>query len=1102
MATTLVTTRYSAPGAYIGRVQTPTPVGSNQSRTICLIGRGSRLQTIFDASRRRAYLEGVQLTFTTVTPYLAALTRSAVNDRTIARLYKANGMPVPLNKWAFGSTQNNGVYDQVLIYPEVFDPTATYYIDYQSNDRTLRDALPVSDLREMVSVGDVQGQNRYVENRDYYIPMQLVDPTNGADNSNQSAEYTAVVQTGVGPGTIVPDPTSTYTHKYTRLYTITIDSVAGDNVTITWTANTMSGQLAQDAIPDLPLVSGGTAPSMTVDVVASAGAPEPLLDLNNGATDTHGIELIFSQVAADFTPGDTYSFYAVAPQLLELDGAYNNTNQFAEYSPVTTDLQPLSTGGITVNSNSDFSLTTNRRYTFVITAVGGGGPGTRTCTVSWQGYGEGVPTYGSINVNEANAALPVTNRLVENGLRINLSFGATNFVASGGGDKFELTAYSPRLLPSHKDSRSYTLTVSACVAGTVSFAYVGTTVEAGAGTSTATGIAGLSTLPGAIRVYWRNLGDISLGAAAIDYTTSDEFTFTSAPEADTEGNSPLIDWTLRSELTETFTSSNILTDVVGLVTGVPSARYIVLQRAPSTTTYTEHRTVPGPLAPYTVTLTRSRLLGSGDAVEINIIRVSDGAIFTQVADGTAPGAMEFSVNPVTSVVTFNVAQTGTDVYISYAAAQIDHVVATTTNAEISFTALPNAQGTAYTSYLILPGYSPSTPTIEVEYVWQGIEPDPGNIYYVTADILRPDTMYNTPVTCYDSNTMRKLMGPMATDNDLMIGGIIAMEDNNAPSVMFIQVKDADGDGVHSATDFQAAITASETTGRLTDVIPLNAFSVLADVLNSNERMNDPFERKDRAAWIGTPIGTLIGDTDTADTKIFLATRTMQLFGENEARGTRILIGNSWVRKAIQLRDGSSVTVDLDGSFLAVAAAAQNAAFTDPATMLLRRNVSGFSFIDTYEESEELRLGGASILFCEDVGSGVYRWKESVTVDTSSSDNNEISAMNQRFFVTRDLRESMDANLVAYVPDSLETGIGAVVSFIATKLSDYVGRGLIAPYTDDSGGSRPIDPQTDIQVVRDTTDKLLYHFKYWYNIRYGIKRLFGLYSVDRRFWNRA
>ena len=38
------------------------------------------------------------------------------------------------------------------------------------------------------------------------------------------------------------------------------------------------------------------------------------------------------------------------------------------------------------------------------------------------------------------------------------------------------------------------------------------------------------------------------------------------------------------------------------------------------------------------------------------------------------------------------------------------------------------------------------------------------------------------------------------------------------------------------------------------------------------------------------------------------------------------------------------------------------------------------------------------------------------------------------------------------------------------------------------------------VMVDEIDRRLYHIGYFFNIRYPIKRIYGLYSVDSRFWD--
>jgi len=158
----------------------------------------------------------------------------------------------------------------------------------------------------------------------------------------------------------------------------------------------------------------------------------------------------------------------------------------------------------------------------------------------------------------------------------------------------------------------------------------------------------------------------------------------------------------------------------------------------------------------------------------------------------------------------------------------------------------------------------------------------------------------------------------------------------------------------------------------------------------------------------------------------------------------------------------------------------------------------------FTEPEEYQLQELSVLYVSNQGSSdapVFRIEESVTVDTSAPDNNEISvAINQKQFVTKQIRDTMESALIAVVPPSEAAGVAIVRSFLVSKLVDMIGKGLIGPYTDDSGNSRTIDPSVDVEVFRDRTDKTLYHFKYYWMGRYPIKRLFGMYSVDRKFFS--
>lgn len=91
--------------------------------------------------------------------------------------------------------------------------------------------------------------------------------------------------------------------------------------------------------------------------------------------------------------------------------------------------------------------------------------------------------------------------------------------------------------------------------------------------------------------------------------------------------------------------------------------------------------------------------------------------------------------------------------------------------------------------------------------------------------------------------------------------------------------------------------------------------------------------------------------------------------------------------------------------------------------------------------------------------------------------------------------SANAGAIGYVPRNVDDGISFVRSIIARELTSCVGDSTIADYSDANGRPRDLKPESDIDVWRDDNTKTRYNFTYWYNLRYGIKRLAGLYSCD-------
>ena len=249
----------------------------------------------------------------------------------------------------------------------------------------------------------------------------------------------------------------------------------------------------------------------------------------------------------------------------------------------------------------------------------------------------------------------------------------------------------------------------------------------------------------------------------------------------------------------------------------------------------------------------------------------------------------------------------------------------------------------------------------------------------------------------------------------------------------------------SVADFRRAISSTEKVRDITDLVVLGFFPAVPYAKLSVEKMADPFLRSERMLWVGAPIGTPVGDVDTPNTLVYLSKKTLQFQGDNPGRGHVVLLGNPRVTRTVTLDDGSTAIVELDGSFLAAYAAARNAGFRNPSDTLLRKDTASFDDMDVFDDSEQEVLGNASITWLNSTGGGIFRFEESLTVDTSAPDLQEISAMNQKMYVTRTVARDMDNALISIVPPSPAAGVALIQAYLTDELMSIASSGVIAPY---------------------------------------------------------
>ncbi len=988
----------TAPGIYIGKIFRNQATGlTGYQRRPSIVVKGNRLSTRINILLRRSYITNRPITFTSVSPNLAFLAFPAVPDQTIATLSNVSaGTTVASSKWSFVETvPSSGVYDQILILPEAFDSYASYTISYQSTDRTIRDALPFTELREMMYVGDVENQAKYIERVNYFIPVDITDPEAGDANAN-SAEtdhsFTAIVADGGNTGTCVPAINGSQApldHNYNRLYRLEVMSVVGPTVTVRLYATQNSGGLASRAqVPLHPSLASPLYPAGMIDTATTATTNTlSFTDPEIGES----IDIDWDLTAATSVVGDEYTFTALGHSFIEVDSAISNTNQWPAWSAVTPGGTNTGTGVVTVRADSEFSGTSDRSYRLITSAVAGVSPN-RTATFLWAGWGELPYTTGTFSISESTG----TNALVEfdEDQRLALAFGVTHFAV---GDTFSFTTQAPRKIISAKDSREYNLEVTTAVAGAVDVFWRTNTPEGRFDTAVITGPEGSMRLPGDVDLWLRNIGTTS---GQNRYVANDTWSWQTTDEE-------VMDWSLTSRTTETIQVSDVLTDVLGTVTGTVGTPFVLLTNLPTSLIYVRDS--------QTGSLVTTATLVSGKAA-------------------------------------------------------------------VALAAVPaNA--------------------LEIRYEYIGAEPAPANTYYVTANVLRPLSAYDTPILYTDfDESAAPALGPASTTNDALIAAELMLKDNNAPGIYVIQVRDSDGDGVYTTEDYVRGINKALSVSQNTDLIVINKAETLSAQFNANTEGNNPFRNHyNFALWVGMPLGSSIGDIDTPGTVTYMAKRTMQLPLQSQARGTRILVSNWEATKNILLADGSSVSVVLDGSFVAAALAAKNASFTNPNTLLLNQLVNGFTSMKTFDEDETLALVSCSAVYIYNDGTDqvpVFKCGEGLTVDASDDSLHEINvAINVRTFTQADMKSHLTQSVIGIVPDSAAAGVAAYRTQIALRLSSWITDGITGEYEDAEGNTRTLDPQADIKVFRNPTKKTQYYFKYAWFGKYGSTRGYGLYAVD-------
>jgi hypothetical protein len=417
------------------------------------------------------------------------------------------------------------------------------------------------------------------------------------------------------------------------------------------------------------------------------------------------------------------------------------------------------------------------------------------------------------------------------------------------------------------------------------------------------------------------------------------------------------------------------------------------------------------------------------------------------------------------------------------------LVRTDTNQAIPHTDIP------YTPYVKLNITTPLLVNFRATYHFHNA-PTPGQKYFVSATYTRPKEMYNEVRIYSDYQTALAEIGYPSAENHLAIMLDYAMNVANNDFVSICQVFDADHDGVYNRADYSVALQATQRNKEVTDICVLSKFETLADQMSQSQYCNDPLIGALRLYYIGYPIGYPIGTPATSGTIANTSLSVLQVQGANPAHGTFISCGNDWVKRTVILQTGNPVQLTLDGSFFAGMVGAINNSFRDPNTLLNNQVIPGIDDIRSYTDTQMEILGASSNTFANiPHGSNVAKIIDAVTTDFVSDDYHEVNVMCVKQLVAKRIIRAGNAAVIGYVPRNTDDGVSFIRSIMARELTGMVGDGIIADYSDASGRPRDLRPESDIDVWRDENDKTRWNFTYWFNARYGIKRLTGMYSVD-------
>lgn len=549
--------RYIPAGTYIGQIIKPqnTPI-EGVYRIPVFIGKGSRLaKTNSPIIRGMVYDE--ELFFTSSAPFRAVLRYQSNGNLSSAELMQ-NGIVLRQDLWAFVDDGR-----QVEIRQDVFDPTATYTISYQSAEIETPDQIPFEDLRRIVAVGNSAGSPDFFEHQNFYLKYTISKTQENVTTT--TSEYLIIQDSAnTGNGTVGVTPTSNIDTNYNHSWRVeVINKTGADPYNI-------------DVRVSLVYHSGGDPSQMedeyldrvwtefTVSGLPAAGSA------SSSVTQTvwTGLDLEFTSGGGqEFQVGDIFFLSALGKEFLEIEPTYFNTSDIPEVGNPTGWSSNTGTASLSVLPVSLYDHPYNAKYFVVVENVSATDVTLEVIRISSVGI-----EIHTVTVDNSDTTFSVDGIIFDLNSPLNAAVG----------DRWVVEATAPRKWPALKDNRIISLSITnvnqSVGDGAVEVSWLANTPEGGWGTQTVNwqDNQGKYSVPGGLDLWFRNLVVPPFDSIVM---ASNRFNSGSNWEIQIEHEN-FIRWDIKVIKEQNYTTGQVYMDLMGSVTGTPGTNYFVLPDVP------------------------------------------------------------------------------------------------------------------------------------------------------------------------------------------------------------------------------------------------------------------------------------------------------------------------------------------------------------------------------------------------------------------------------------------------------------------------------------------------------------------------------------------